>query len=246
MTFGASLMLSYSLNHFPDADTLAAAVAAKWLGLLPNHSDGPYLAALSGGRVAHQFFSSIAASSRSQPNLLKSVHFFWADERCVPPGDPESNFRTAKELLFDPIQFPPERIHRIRGEISPESAAAGAEQELRAVALRAKSGTPELNIIFLGMGEDGHVASLFPGEDVAQKNLPAIYRPVVASKPPPNRITLGYSTIAAAREVWILASGKGKEAALRASLTPEGTTPLAQVLRAHRGCSIFTDIPLPA
>jgi 6-phosphogluconolactonase len=236
-------MPSVDLLRFPDANTLAETVATKWLSSLTVHSGGPYLAALSGGRVAHQFFSSIAASARNRPEILKSVHFFWADERCVPPDDPESNFRTAKELLFDPIQFPLGQIHRIRGEIPPEIAAEEAEQDLRAIGSKNNSGFPRFNIIFLGMGEDGHVASLFPGENSAQKNLPAVYRPVVAAKPPPNRITLGYSTIAAAQNVWILASGKGKEAALRDSLTREGKTPLAQVLREHPGCLVFTDIP---
>ena len=96
--------------------------------------------------------------------------------------------------------------------------------------------------VFLGMGEDGHVASLFPGESAAVMDRPAIYRNVVAVKPPPQRITLGYAALAAAREVWVLASGAGKEAILRASLKAEGVTPLARVIASRAQTRIFTDL----
>src|SRR5205823_5745312 len=101
---------------------------------------------------------------------------------------------------------------------------------------------PVLDIIFLGMGEDGHVASLFPP---ARATSAKIYLPVVASKPPPNRITLGYDPIVTSREVWVLASGAGKEKALRDSLSIGGTTPLAEVIRRRGESKILTDIALP-
>jgi 6-phosphogluconolactonase len=92
------------------------------------------------------------------------------------------------------------------------------------------------------MGEEGHVASLFPGEPASVTSLPALYRPVEVPKPPPNRVTLGYGAIAAARQVWVLVSGTGKEGALRQSLAPAGQTPLARVLRARAGTRIYTDV----
>jgi 6-phosphogluconolactonase len=98
------------------------------------------------------------------------------------------------------------------------------------------------DLIFLGMGEDGHVASLFPGEPETVMNLAQVYRPVVAAKPPPNRITLGYGVIAAAQQVWVLASGKGKEAALRDSLTQGNATPLGRVIRMRTHTKVFSDI----
>ena len=98
-----------------------------------------------------------------------------------------------------------------------------------------------LDLVFLGLGEDGHVASLFPEETEADRASHAIYRPVIATKPPPRRITLGYPAIAAAREVWVLASGAGKEDALRKSLAGRETS-LERVIGLRAHTRIFTDI----
>ena len=94
------------------------------------------------------------------------------------------------------------------------------------------------------MGEEGHVASLFPGEPQELITSKDVYRAVVAAKPPPHRITMGYSTIAAARQVWVLASGPGKEKALRDALGPGGSTPLARLIQLRSDTKIFTDIVL--
>jgi 6-phosphogluconolactonase len=99
---------------------------------------------------------------------------------------------------------------------------------------------PVINLVFLGMGEDAHVASLFPGDTEAIKSQ-AVYRAVTGPKPPPRRITLGYPALAAAREVWVLASGEGKAEALRASLAKGSDTPLARVLQSREHTEIFTD-----
>ena len=171
------------------------------------------------------------------------VHFFWADERCVPPNDPESNFAAADKDFFQPLGISPGNIHRIRGEDTPAEAAEAATAEILSIAPRAANGQPALDLIFLGMGEDGHVASLFPREPESMIADSAVYRVVVNSpKPPPNRVTLGYSAIAAARQVWVLASGAGKEVALRESLKPDGQTPLARVLRSRTQTKVFTDV----
>ena len=102
---------------------------------------------------------------------------------------------------------------------------------------------PGLDLIFLGLGEDGHVASLFPGAPDEVVRNKSIYLPVLASKPPPQRITICFATIAAARQVWVLASGPAKENALRESLSANGQTPLARVLQSRDKTIIFTDIP---
>jgi 6-phosphogluconolactonase len=202
----------------------------------------PFVVALSGGRIARTFFSSLATLGKSKRELFEPVHFFWADERCVPPGDPESNYRIARELMLVPLRIAESQVHRIRGEEPPQAAAGRAEEALLAVAPRDGGGWPVFDLIFLGMGEDGHVASLFPGEPVITAGREPVYRPVRASKPPPDRITVGYGVISAAKEVWVLASGAGKERALRESLRDIAVTPLGKVLQSRKSTRILSDI----
>ena len=197
--------------------------------------------ALSGGRIAQRFFAAVVELARLSKISFANAHFFWADERCVPPDDAESNYRVAHELLFAPLNIPNDHVHRIRGEELPDVAAAEAAVEMCRIAPLTDDGQPVLDLIFLGMGEDGHVASLFPGESEPVMASPAVYRAVTAAKPPPRRVTLGYAAIAAARQVWVLASGAGKEAALRDSLDPSGRTPLARVIKARLRTRILTD-----
>lgn len=192
--------------------------------------------ALSGGRITLKFFAAVIELAKVQGVSLENVHFFWADERCVPPTDSESTFAAANEHFFQPLGIAPDKIHRIPGELPPAKAAELAATELARFC-------PHLDLIFLGMGEDGHVASLFPGEPEATRANPAVFRAVTNSpKPPPNRVTLGYRSIAAAKQVWVLASGKGKEAALAESLSATGKTPLARVLQSRAHSKVFTDI----
>jgi len=202
----------------------------------------PFCLALSGGRIAQDLFSAVADEALARRQSFAGIHFFWGDERCVPPTDAESNFAAADQLLFQPLDIPENQIHCIRGEQPPAEAAREAAAALCRFAPLNAAGLPVLDLVFLGMGEDGHVASLFPGESEAVMSSPAIYRPVIGPKPPPRRITLGYGVIATAKEVWVLASGAGKAAALRESLSPAGKTPLARVLQARERTLVFTDI----
>jgi 6-phosphogluconolactonase len=107
-----------------------------------------------------------------------------------------------------------------------------------------KNGQPVLDLVLLGLGEDGHTASLFPGESDEVASSPAVYRAIFNSpKPPPERVTLGYGAIAAAQQVWMLASGgAAKEKAFRESLIADGRTPFGRVLRDRNETRIFSDI----
>jgi len=234
----------FELIHFSSDDSLAATAAARWLKEIEVSGRGsePHYVALSGGRIARKLFASVARQANERQLSLSAVQFFWADERCVPPTDPESNFCTARELLFAPLQVPDAQIHRIRGEESATTAATEAGADICRLAPIDRDRQPILDLVLLGMGEDGHVASLFPGEPRSAISDPEVYRPVIASKTPRRRITLGYLAIAAARQVWVLASGPGKEGALRESLGPLGQTPLARVLKSRGSTRIFTDI----
>ena len=234
-------MANWELKSFVSAPALAQQCAADTLTLIAQ-SFATASVAVSGGRIAKDFFSSLARLTQEHGQSLAHAHFFWADERCVPPTDAESNYRSATELLFTPLGLPSRNIHRLRGEDEPGKAARESEAELRRCVETGRGRQPVIDVVLLGMGEDGHVASLFPGEPEEVMNSDAVYRPVTASKPPPRRITLGYGAIAAAREVWVLASGAGKEAALRESLSLGGKTPLARVLRGRDLTRIYTDL----
>jgi 6-phosphogluconolactonase len=243
-----------NLHNYPDPASLARAAAADWLSHLEAANAGntgglPIPTALSGGRITRDFFAEIVRQYRAKPDnslfkgLFDNVHFFWADERCVPPDDPESNFGMARELLLAPLKIPPARIHRLRGEGPEELALQEALADIGRMPSAATSkGYPVLDVAFLGMGENGHTASLFPAESEATMNDPAIYRFVTADKPPPRRMTMGYGVLAAAREIRVLISGRGKEAAMRELWSPSGKTPLARLIGMGAKTTIYTDV----
>lgn len=239
-------MAKFALIRFPNANELAQAVAAAWSDEIAaaSYANQAYHVALSGGRIALKLFPAVVELAKARNVALNHVHYFWADERCVPPDDPESNFRVARERLFGPLKIPSDQIHRIRGEESAYVATAKAESEIRRFAPLNADGQPVLDLVWLGLGEDGHVASLFPGEIESVASSSSAYRAVTNSpKPPPQRITLSYTAIAAARQVWVLASGSGKQAALRESLKPTGRTSLARVIQSRCQTRIYSDIP---
>jgi 6-phosphogluconolactonase len=233
------------IKTFANADALAEAVAGRWLDEIAaaGPAGAPLTAALSGGRITNKFFAEVVAQSRARGVTLERVHFFWADERCVPPSDPESNFRQANELLFGPLKISAGQIHRIAGEEEPEAAARAAAAELMRIAPSNAEGQPLLDWLFLGMGEDGHVASLFPGAGPEVRDWETSFLVIRHSpKPPPTRISLSYRAIAAARQAWVLVSGAGKEQALRDSLAPGGLTPLGRVMGLRTETLLFSDL----
>lgn len=244
----------FELNSFPTSDALVAAAAGAWLDEIEaaNRAGKPYCVALVGGRIIHNFFLATAEKAIARKVSFARVQFFWADERCVGPDDPESNFKGANDLLLKPLHIAASQIHRLRGELEPEEAVAQANEEILHIVLN-NDGLPILDLIILSPGEDGHVASLFQnarfesGKD-AKCNGPFIFVPN-SPKPPPRRISLNYNTIAVARQVWVLASGAGKEDALKRSLHAEGNisegdTSLGRVIKSRQMTKIFVDIPI--
>lgn len=220
---------------------LARMVADRWIRLSGNRRS---CVALSGGRITRSFFDAVVERVGMGNRGLEKTEFFWADERCVPAEDPESNFQLAKKHLLDPLRVESERIHRLAGELDPDRAARLGDAELRRLAGAEVNGQPVLDLVFLGMGEDGHVASLFPGASKAVVESQSAYLAVIGPKPPPRRLTLSYGALAKATEVWVLISGPGKEEALVKTLSGGEHTPLGHVIRSRQNTLIFSDLRL--
>jgi 6-phosphogluconolactonase len=235
---------NFDLQSFASPDALAGTVASAWLDeiKLAGQSGKTYCVALSGGRITQQFFNATVTLAATRKVSFDCVHFFWADERCVPPDDPDSNFKMAEELLFRPLKIVADKIHRLRGEDPPAVAVKLAEADLLRIASKDHNQQPVFDLIFLGMGEDGHIASLFPNSPAKIIDISVPFLVVENSpKPPPTRISLSYKTIFAAKNIWVLISGAGKASALRESLSPGGKTPLGRVIQA-RPVKIFSAI----
>jgi 6-phosphogluconolactonase len=237
-------MKNFELKSFSSPMELARVAATDWLALL-NQSSTAHLTAFSGGRIAKTFFCAVTELAETSRVSLQNVDFFWADERCVTPDHPDSNYLLAKENLFDTMAIVPDKIHRLKGELSPVAAVEEANATIQRIAPKNGAGVPVLDLIFLGLGENGHIASLMPNAPAATVNSQAPYVRIENSpKPPPNRISLSYAAIAAAKNVWMLASGDGKEEALRQSLRPDATTPFGRVLQSRAQTIIYSDIAL--
>jgi 6-phosphogluconolactonase len=151
----------------------------------------------------------------------------------VPADDPESNYRLVAESLLPGAGVPPERVHRIAGELPPADAARAYEAELHAAMAPDAAGLPVLDLALLGLGEDGHTASLFPGDPAVERH-DALCFPVRAVKPPPDRITLSLDVLRAARRALILAEGPGKaDAVARVLAGPDPAVPASLLVPEH-------------
>jgi len=200
------------------ADRIAAAESLR----------GSAHVSLAGGTTPRRAYELLAGRIDDPEH----VDWWFGDERCVPPDDPESNYRLVSETLIA-SGISPARVHRIRGEDSPDHAAAEYARELADDVAPNADGIPVLDVALLGLGEDGHTASLFPG-DPALDVVDALAVAVVAVKPPPNRITLTLPVLAAARDVLVLATGAGKRDAVRRVLAgPDAATPASLLAGAN-------------
>jgi 6-phosphogluconolactonase len=196
------------------AEELMAAAADAFVGSARAAIDarGQFAVALSGGSTPKALFRLLAAPPRRDRIDWTRVHAFWGDERCVPPEAPESNYRMARETLLDPVGLPPPNVHRIRGEDEPEVAARSYESLLRGF-FGADGPTRRLDLILLGLGDDCHTASLFPGTAAVSETAKWVVAHRVPAVPP-DRITLTPPILNAAAEVAFLVAGAGKAAAL--------------------------------
>ncbi len=223
------------------ASTAAAAVVESAFKAI--HEHGEFRLVLSGGRPPRAAYQLLAGDLRDEVDWRRVI-FYFGDERCVPPESPDSSYRLIVETLLRSPAIPVDRVHRIRGELPPPDAAEHYEAELRGTAPLGDSGVPRLDVAFLGLGEDGHTASLFPG-DPALEIRERLAVPVVAVKPPPNRITLTLPVLKAARAVVILATGSGKRDAVERVLAgPDPATP-ASLLDADSQTLVLDEAAAP-
>ena len=202
-----------------DAEAVADAVAQR---LARAAADGGHIV-LTGGKTPERAYERAAALASD----WSRVELWWGDERCVPPDDEDSNYGMAKRALLDRLERPPLAVHRIEGERGKDAAADAYEHEL---------GSTVLDLLLLGIGPDGHVASLFP----EKPSLDETERRVVGSEPGlepwVDRVTMTLPTLRAAKEIVFVVSGEAKADAVRRAfaVAPSRVTP-ASLVRADSG-----------
>jgi len=223
-----------------DAALLAKAVAARLVTRLVDAvaARGTASLVLTGGGIGTAVLAELAAAPARDAVDWRHVDFWWGDERFLPAGHEERNETGARAALLDHVDADPARVHPMPGPDGPdgddpEAAAARYAALLRAATRPEDHGpVPSFDVLLLGIGPEGHIASLFPG-------MPALYdeRPVVAvrgaPKPPPTRLSLTLPAINAAREIWILAAGAEKAGAVALALSDAG--PMQVPAAAARG-----------
>jgi 6-phosphogluconolactonase len=177
---------------------------------------GAFFVSLAGGSTPKAAYALLASGYRDAIDWDR-VRFFFGDERCVPPDDDESNYKTANSRLFEPLGISASHVFRIRGEDDPATAAVAYAEMLRNDVPKNAAGTPAFDLVMLGMGPDGHTASLFPGSDPYADDDLLVRAPFV-EKFGTHRITLTPKVLNAANEIDVATAGPTKTAALAAVL----------------------------
>ncbi len=200
--------------------------------------------ALSGGSTPEIVFDSLASDYKDQINW-RTIHFYWGDERCVPPDNEESNYKMTNDHLFNLINIPKENIHRIKGESDPKIEVQRYAQEI-AKNVRSENGFPVFDLVILGLGDDGHTASIFPDQlnliDSTEITEIAIH-PVTGQK----RITLTGTVINNAKLITFLVTGANKKAKFTEILRKSGdweSYPATYISPTNGELHWFTDIEI--
>ncbi len=205
-----------------DSQAWAQAVAEFVLevGKEAVRTNGRFLIALSGGTTPETLYRALTSPAFADRFDWSRTIFFFSDERCVPPDDPRSNYALAKKILFTPLNIMPSQVYRMAGESSdPQAAAFEYEQQLRLATKTSLSAQPSLDLVLLGLGEDGHTASLFPGASIL-RDRQRVIAATQSPKDPPNRMTMTLAAINRASVILFLVTGAGKAGVVRAILDP--------------------------
>jgi len=233
--------LSANWKAYPTKEAAAEACATHTISILETAlaGGGDATLAISGGSTPKLMFGYLVRSGFD----WSRVQLFWVDERSVPPTHEDSNFRMTEEHLIRPARIPHRNVHRIHAELAPDLAARHYENEIREVFGVDKGELPHFDLIHLGVGPDGHTASLFPGESLIE-NRDGIVAAVHVDKLKMWRITLLPGVLLSARHAAVLATGQDKAVAMRKVLR-DPYTPLeypAQIVAHHaRRASWFLD-----
>ena len=208
------------IEIYSDANELALAAAEYFVAQCPE------TVALSGGSTPKLMFQVLAEQFRDEVSWDK-VQFFWSDERHVPPDNPESNYRMANEALLSHVPVSADNVHRIRGE-NPDAAAVASEYEQTIVQVTNQT-LPRLDLIFLGLGTDGHTASIFPGSEVLHETKRLVAAPYV-EKFKSYRITMTLPLLNNGATVVFLVSGAEKAEIVKEVLEGENKYPAQAVM----------------
>lgn len=206
-----------SIRTSSNADSLARAAVEHIVTLATETiaTREQFSVALSGGSTPRTTYALLATEEFAGLVDWSRIHVFWGDERCVPPDHPDSNYRMAREILLDHVPIPAGNVHRIRGEINPKEAAADYERTLRSFFAQQRQ---SFDLFLLGLGGDGHTASLFPGTAALREQERWVVS-YYANKVGAWRVTLTPVAINAAAHVTFIVSGAGKAERLRQVLS---------------------------
>lgn len=221
------MTMKRSIEILPDTEAMARRGARIFAGEARQRvrKAGLFTVALAGGSTPRRLHEQLARGVPPGETLpWRTTHIFWGDERHVPPDHPESNYRMALETLLDHVPVPQAHVHRIPSERRRAAdAAAEYEETLRAFFKAEPGRPPRLDLILLGMGEDGHTASLFPGSSLLAERERLVAAGTVA-KLGTRRISMTLPLLNAARRIVFLVGGSGKAGAVRAALEGAGSS----------------------
>ncbi len=210
----------YAVQVLKDQDAVARAAADVFVSLAPQLQEvrRSFRVALAGGTTPKAFYVQLASMEFRNRVAWDHVSFFFGDERAVPPDHPDSNYRIANDALFRPLGISGKNVYRMKAEMPDlESAALDYERTLQSVFEGER--IPRFDLILLGLGSDGHTASLFPGSPALVECRRLVVPVLDAPKPPPRRLTFTIPVLNAARLVLFMATGADKAQALREVLT---------------------------
>ncbi|MBA2340276.1 MAG: 6-phosphogluconolactonase [Pyrinomonadaceae bacterium] len=214
-------MTEIELRIYKDRDALSRAAAEEFISRATEAiaARNRFTVALAGGETPRTLYNLLASADKRDRVDWTRTHVFWGDERCVSPDDEESNYRMAQTALLSKVSIPPKNVHRIEAE-REDKAASDYEDELQKFFESNDGEAPRFDLVLLGMGADGHTASLFPGSSAVEERRRLVVTTRSAASPT-NRITLTLPVLNNALSCMFLVSGKEKAGVLQAIFAAE-------------------------